>query len=197
MALDNNQIENSNIDNDEISLKELILKMKDWVIFLKSKWKIIILTGIIGGIVGLIIAINDKTTYKAVLTFAMEEEKAGGGFGGAAGLASSFGIDLGGGGGGGAFAASNLAELMKSRLLVEKVLLKPIVIDGKLISLAEYYIQINGLRNGWDKITKLKSIQFLPNANISSFSRQQDSILERIHLDLIVKEKLKIDFWKN
>jgi hypothetical protein len=193
MALENNQIENSNIDNDEISLKELILKMKDWAIFLKSKWKIIILTGIIGGIVGLTIAINDKTTYKAVLTFAMEEEKAGGGFGGAAGLASSFGIDLGGGGGGGAFAASNLAELMKSRLLVEKVLLKPIVIEGKSISLAEYYIQINGLRNGWDKIPKLKSIQFLPNANISSFSRQQDSILERIHQDLIVKEKLKID----
>ena len=168
MALDNNQIENSNIDNDEISLKELILKMKDWVIFLKSKWKIIILTGIIGGIVGLIIAINDKTTYKAVLTFAMEEEKAGGGFGGAAGLASSFGIDLGGGGGGGAFAASNLAELMKSRLLVEKVLLKPIVIDGKLISLAEYYIQINGLRNGQDKKVSILSIEVISENEIFS-----------------------------
>ena len=193
MALEYNKIENTNLDNEEISLKEVIIKIKKWVSFLKSKWKIIVLTGIIGGIVGLIIAINDKTTYKAVLTFAMEEEKAGGGFGGAAGLASSFGIDLGGGGGGGAFAASNLAELMKSRLLVEKVLLKPIVIEGKSISLAEYYIQINGLRNGWDKIPKLKSIQFLPNANLSSFSRQQDSILERIHQDLIVKEKLKID----
>ena len=38
---------------------------------------------------------------------------------------------IGGGSGGGAFAASNLTELMKSRLIVEKVLLNPIYINGK------------------------------------------------------------------
>jgi hypothetical protein len=47
MALDNNQIENSNIDNEEISLKELIIKIKDWISFLMSKWKSIIVIGII------------------------------------------------------------------------------------------------------------------------------------------------------
>ena len=75
----------------------------------------------------------------------MEEDKGsgGGGLSGALGLASSFGIDLGGAGGGAAFAASNLAELMKSRLLVEKVLLEPIIINGKTITIAEYHIQIN------------------------------------------------------
>jgi hypothetical protein len=192
MASENNQIENSNIDNDEISLKEAFLKTKEWYIFLKSKWKIIILTGIIGGIIGLIIAINHKTTYKAVLTFAMDEEKAGGGFGGAAGLASSFGIDLGGGGGGGAFAASNLAELMKSRLLVEKVLLEPISIEGKITSLAEYYIEINDLRKNWVNIPELENLQFLPNTKRSNFTFKQDSILQQIHKSLIDKENLSI-----
>ena len=158
MALDNNQIENSNNDNDEISLKELILKIKEWVTFLKSKWKTIFIAGFIGALIGLTIALFEKPTYKAVLTFAMEEDKGGGGGGlsGALGLASSFGIDLGGGGGGGAFAASNLAELMKSRLLVEKVLLEPIIINSKIISLAEYYIQINELREGWKKSTRTR-----------------------------------------
>ena len=52
----------------------------------------------------------------------MEEGK-GGIQSGASGLASTLGIDLGGAGGGGAFEANNLAELMKSRLIVEKVLL--------------------------------------------------------------------------
>jgi hypothetical protein len=193
MAIENNQIQNVNSDNDEISLKELIIKIKEWGAFLKSKWKAIFIVGFIGALIGLTIALFEKPTYKAVLTFAMEEDKGGGGGGlsGALGLASSFGIDLGGGGGG-AFAASNLAELMKSRLLVEKVLLEPIIINGKTISLVEYYIQINELREGWDKKPLLKNIQFLPGTDRSNFTLQQDSILQKIHKSLIDKEHLSI-----
>ena len=196
MALENNQIENSNIDNDEISLKELIIKIKEWFDFLKSKWKSILIFGIIGSSIGLAIALFEKPTYKAVLTFAMDEDKGGSGGGsglsGALGLASSFGIDLGGVGGGGAFAASNLAELMKSRLMVEKVLFKPIVINDKIISLAEYYIQINDLRRKWEKNSALKGIQFLPNSDRTNFTLQQDSIIKQIHKSLIGKENLSI-----
>jgi len=195
MALENNQIENSNIDNDEISLKELIIKIMDFAVFLKSKWKLFFLAGVIGGLIGFTFAFFEKPTYKAVLTFAMDEDKGGGGGGGglsgALGLANSFGIDLGSGGGG-AFAASNLAELMKSRFIVEKVLLKPIAINHKVVSLAEFYIQINGLRKNWNKIQTLKEIQFLPNDNPKSFSIVQDSILTQIYKSLIDKEKLSI-----
>ena len=195
MAIVNKEIQNLNSDNDEFSLKELIIKIKDWVSFLKSKWKAIFIAGIIGAVIGLTFALFEKPTYKAVLTFAMEEDKGsggGGGLSGALGLASSFGIDLGGAGGGGAFAASNLAELMKSRLLVEKVLLEPIVINNKTISLAEYYIQINDLRKKWDNKVALNSIQFLPGADPAKFSIQQDSIIHEIHKDLIEKANLSI-----
>jgi hypothetical protein len=194
MALENNQIENSNIDNDEISLKELIIKIKEWISFLKTKQKAIFIAGIIGALIGLTIALFEKPTYKAVLSFAMEEDKGGGGGGlsGALGLASSFGIDLGGAGGGGAFAASNIAELMKSRLLVEKVLLEPIRINGKIIALVEYYIQINKLREGWENKPSLKEIQFLPNADRPNFTLQQDSILQQIHKSLIHPKNLSI-----
>jgi hypothetical protein len=193
MAIENNQMHNINTDNDEISLKELIIIVKEWVSFLKTKWKPIFIVGFIGALIGLTIALFEKPTYKAVLTFAMEEDKGsgGGGLGGALGLASSFGIDLGGGGGG-AFAASNLAELMKSRLLVEKVLLEPIVINNRIISLAEYYIQINELRKNWNKKSALKDIQFLPNDDRSNFTLQQDSILQQIHSSLIDKQHLTI-----
>lgn len=193
MAIENKQIQNLNSDNDEISLKELIVKIKEWVSFLKSKWKTIFIAGIIGAVIGLTFAFFEKPTYKAVLTFAMEEDKGGGGgLSGALGLASSFGIDLGGAGGGGAFAASNLAELMKSRLLVEKVLLKPIIINGKTITLADYYIEINNLKKKWEKKINLKNVQFLPNSDRSSFTLQQDSILQKIHKNLIDNEHLSI-----
>lgn len=183
-----------NFENDEISLKELIAKMKELFAFLKSKWKTIFLAGVLGGMIGLTIAWFEKPTYKATLTFAMEEDKGGGGGGlsGALGLASSFGIDLGGAGGGGAFAASNLTELMKSRLIVEKALLSPILINGKTITLVEYYILINEFRKDWEKKRELRNIQYLVNDDRSKYTLQQDSILKEIHKELIDKNHLTI-----
>jgi uncharacterized protein involved in exopolysaccharide biosynthesis len=58
-------------DNDEISLKELILKIKEWYQFLLTKWKLIILMGVIGGLIGFTYAYRQPLTYKAKLTFAL------------------------------------------------------------------------------------------------------------------------------
>lgn len=195
MIINNNNLDSINFENDTLSFKSFIFKIKEWSEYLRLKWKFIFLSALIGGVIGISVAIIVKPTYKAILTFAMEEDKGsgvgGGGIGGALGLASSFGIDLGGGGGG-AFAASNLAELMKSRLLVEKVLLKPIIILGKKTNLAEYYIQTFKLREEWAQDPNLINIHFLSESTRSKYTRQQDSILQKIHLALIDPENLSI-----
>ena len=115
-----------------------------------------------------------KPSYLATTTFVLEEDKGGGG---AMSLASSFGFDLGGGGGGGLFTSSNIIELMKSRLVVEKTLLNPVIVAGKEISLADYYIQINKLNEGWAKKPSLANINYPVNADRSKFSLEQDAIL--------------------
>ena len=185
MSSHNNQTEVSN--NEEISLKELIFKIKEWVTFLSSKWKIIFFLGIIGGSIGFTIALFEKPTYKAVLTFAMEDDKTSSGLGGAIGLASSFGIDLGGGGGG-AFAASNLAELMKSRTIVEKILLNTVPFNGKSTSLADFYINSKDLKKKW----RIDGNLFLSNLNRKEFTIKQNQILNQIYNDLIDKDNLSI-----
>jgi uncharacterized protein involved in exopolysaccharide biosynthesis len=175
-------------DNDEISLKELVLKIKEWYQFLLTKWRLIILAGIIGGLIGFTYAYFQKPTYKAVLTFAMEEEKSGGGgLGGALGLASQFGIDLGSSGGG-AFSGANLIELMKSRKLVEKTLLSPIEVDGKAQSLVEYYLAFNEIKKDWDEKPLLKNVSFPIDADRTKFTLQQDSILKNLASGLIKKD---------
>ena len=168
--------EQPQLDNDEISLKELIQKIQEWVAYLKTQWKLIIGIAALGGIIGLVYASFQKPTYLATTTFVLEEDKGGGGLGGAMGLASSFGLDLGGGGGG-LFTSSNIIELMKSRLVVEKTLLNPVQVAGKEISLADYYIQINELKEGWSKKPNLANIGFPANADRTKFSLEQDSIL--------------------
>ena len=176
--------EQQHIDNDEISLKELIQKIQEWVAYLKTQWKLIIGIAALGGVLGFVYASFQKPTYLAITTFVLEEDKGGGGgLGGAMGLASSFGFDLGGGGGG-LFTSSNIIELMKSRLVVEKTLLNPVQIAGKEISLADYYIQINELKEGWSKKPSLANISFPANADRTKFSLQQDSILQTISAGL-------------
>jgi hypothetical protein len=169
--------------NDEISLKELLEKGKEWYSYLLSQWKVIVLAGVIGAALGLTYSFIKKPVYTATLSFALEDEKSGGGLGGALGLASSFGIDLGGGGGS-IFTGSNLTELFKSRSMVEQTLLSPITLEGKSISLAEMYIQNNEWRKNWSENPKYVSLEFLPNANRDKFSRVQDSILGVMYQNL-------------
>jgi uncharacterized protein involved in exopolysaccharide biosynthesis len=179
----NNQI--NNMEQDEISLKELLLKIKDWYRFLLTKWVVIVAAGIIGGAIGVGYAFTQKATYTASLSFVLEDEKqGGGGLSSALGLASSLGMDLGGSAGG-AFSGANLIELMKSRNIVEKSLLNPITVNGKTQSFAQYYINFNNLNKDWDTKPLLKEIVFAPDADRSKFTLQQDSILGNIYTSVL------------
>lgn len=170
--------------SDEISLKELLEKGREWFDYLILQWKIILLAGIIGAGLGLAYSFIKKPVYTASLSFALEDEKGGSGsLGSALGLASSLGLDLGGGGGS-VFTGSNLTELFKSRAMVEKTLFSPIVQNGVTISLAEMYIQNEGWREDWSDKSQLKNIQFLPNIKRKYFTRVHDSILGEIYKNL-------------
>jgi hypothetical protein len=169
--------------NDEITLKELIEKAKEWYSYLLSQWKIIVLAGVVGAALGLTYSFIKKPIYTASLTYALEDGKSSGGLGSALGLASSLGFDLGGTTGG-AFSGANLMELFKSRVMVEQTLLAPVMKGKATISLAELYIQNQKWREQWQDLPQLKSLQFAPNANRAQFNRVQDSIFGIIYTDL-------------
>jgi hypothetical protein len=187
-----NQIGRSkSLEEDEITLKEILKQFILLYKFLLKKWLIIIIPCLIGGLLGLGYAFYKKPLYKAQLSFALEDEKSSGGLSSALGLASQFGIDLGGTGGG-AFSGDNLLELIKSRSIVERTLLKMVNINGKKQTLAEMYIDFNNMRKLWAENPQTKNVKFEPNANRASFTLQQDSILGEIH-HAIVDKNLNVD----
>ncbi len=170
--------------NDEITLKELLEKVKEWYSYLLSQWKIIVLAGVVGAALGLAYSIRKKPIYTASLSFALEDEKSGGGgLGGALGLASSLGLDLGGSAGG-AFSGANLNELFKSRFMVEQTLMQPMLAGNDTISLAELYIRTKEWREDWQEKPKLKAIQFPPLTKRKYFTREHDSIMGKMYEDL-------------
>lgn len=180
-----------NMEHDqtgEISLAELFTKLGRWRDYLVSKWLILLISGLIGGGLGLIYALLQKPVYVAELSFALEDTQAGGGLGGYSGLASMVGVDLGGGGGG-AFAGDNLIEFMKSRSMIEKTFLSHIKTDTGTQTLAELYIALNEYRSNWKDKPELKNIRF--SGDRTKFTRTQDSILGKFYGD-ILKDNLNI-----
>lgn len=171
-----------NNSEEEISLKELILKFLDWFQYLKSKWIIIFIMSLFGGVLGLSYSYIKKPVYTATLTFALEEKSAGGASG-INSIASSFGLNLGSGEGG-AFAGENIIELMKSRLMIEKTLLSNVIIEGKKEILINYYINLNSPNINKENSSNLPKNKFDSNDR-AFFTRAQDSILGIIQSSII------------
>jgi uncharacterized protein involved in exopolysaccharide biosynthesis len=185
--IDKEQMENV---SDEISLKDLKKKIESFFNYLQSKLKVILIVGVLGATFGLVYSFLNKPVYVARLSFALQDEKSGGGLSSALGLASQFGFDIGGDAGG-EFSGDNLLVLMKSRSVVEKTLLTPITINGKKQTLAELYISFNQIRDKW-KGKPEERIQFTPDIDRATYTLQQDSVLGTFYNDLI-KTNLSID----
>ena len=177
-------------------LKAVIQRFLNYFI---SQYKIILLITIITSAIGLIYGKLQPSTYKATSTFIVED-KSGKGGGGLSGLASQFGIDVGGltGGGAGLFDGDNILEIIKSRAIIEKVLLtkieEPSLVKGQTI--ADYYIQINNLGPSFEsKNISIKSLNFIGLTEGVKHSVIQDSILyilySGIHKSLSVEKKNK------
>ena len=177
-------------------LKAVILRFLNYFI---SQYKPILYITLITSALGLLYGKLQPSTFKATSTFIVED-KSGKGGGGLSGLASQFGIDVGGltGGGAGLFDGDNILEIIKSRSIIEKVLLtkmeEPASSKGQTI--ADYYIQINDLASAFEsKNITTKSLNFAGLTEGAKHTIQQDSILyilySRINKNLNVEKKSK------
>lgn len=169
--------------NDEISFRDLMLKILEWFKFLRSKAKIILAAGVLGGVLGLAFAYFKRPRYIATCTFVLEEAGSEKGLGRYAGLAAMAGVNIGGlSSESGVFQGDNILELYKSRNMLQKTLLSYGEFDGKQELLINRYITINKLRDSWIKKRELKHLSFdIPQ---SRFTRYHDSIMTDIIKDI-------------
>lgn len=162
----------------EISLVEVINRTSETVRYLFSKWFIILITGFVFGLGGILYAWLQKPVYRAEITFAPETGRSSS-LGLYAGIAAQFGIDMGSGGG--VFEGDNLIEFLKSKMLVEKTLFSQVEINGKQEILVDYYARQNNLYDGWRSDSKLAIIDFRKD---QPGLRVRDSVLNVIVNDI-------------
>ncbi|MBH2005691.1 MAG: hypothetical protein I8H66_13490 [Sphingobacteriia bacterium] len=176
---------------DEISLKELLQKAGDWWSYLKTQWWKIAMVGFIGGVIGFVYASMQPVTYTAKTTFVVEEGKSSSsGLGGLASLAGQFGVDMGGGSGGGLLSGDNILLYFKSPSLAREVLLTQYDSSSNQ-SVADIYASVYHLREGWEQNEKIGKAHFPPTGLSKSYTRLQDSLLQKM-IEGIIKTQFTV-----
>jgi uncharacterized protein involved in exopolysaccharide biosynthesis len=167
-----------------VALSHLLSEAKAMVSYWFGMRKLILISLFLVSALVLLYSFLQKQQYEATTSFILEEKSATGG-GGLSGLASQFGFDLGGlGAGGSIFSGDNILDILRSRHIVEKVLLSKIDSSKGGQTLADLYIP--QLR---------KDIPTVDYNNVvypKPLNRLQDSVLYLIY-DKIVSKNLVVD----
>lgn len=180
--------ENNANDHEEenFTFRKLIGDWTRQVLYAFRFWRIILVAGIIGALLGLGYFWIKADTYTARLTFVVEESKPGGGSIASA-LAGQFGFDIGSlTGTSGVLAGDNVLELLKSYTLIKKTLLTPYQ-ESSTVSLADRYADVYKWKMKWLNSSKVGRQVNFP-AGQTKFTRLEDSLLQVIIKRLVEKE---------
>ena len=172
--------------NDEIQLKDILIKLSAYKAYLLKKKFIIIALSLAFCVLGVLIAFSTDKKYIAELTFVVEGPQSGASFGEMSGIVSQIGFDFGGATSS-TFSQSNILELLKSRRVVVAALMQKVKIAGKEDLLIEHYLEIHNIKENWNTEDGFSPISF--NDKLTS---AHDSISGNIWRS-IVKDKLVVE----
>jgi len=143
----------------------------------KKKWWLFLIVGIVSGLAGIFYAALHEAEYKSHLTFALDEGD-NGNIGNLMSLASQFGLNFGSSKD--IFSGDNILEIMRSRRMVEAVLLSVDTFNNKPYTLIEYYLEKD---RKYQSNPKIDAIHFPVGQLKTTFSYQQDSLLYKTYQD--------------
>lgn len=178
--------ENKN-SSEEITLVFIIRKLTDTGKSISLKRKFIFLNILVFALLGLGIAFLLTPTYKASISFMIDDSASKNQLSGLMSLASQFG---GAGNGASSFSEENIVEILKTRNIFNRALLSSINIDGKNDLLANHYIHIANKRSAWNENSKLRDFTF-KNTNTDKLSFLEDSILGTFYADIMPKLEIE------
>lgn len=160
---------------NQFTLKEVIQNFSGWIAYFLSKWKILILAGLIGMGLGALVSILKKPVFNATTSFVLEEGDAGG-IGQMSGLASLVGVNLGSlGSTSGLFQGDNIMELYKSDRMLDEALLSPFDENELLI---DRFIAFEEIDKKWSSKVDIPSMDF--SIERENFTVSQDSVVKEV-----------------
>lgn len=179
--------EQNYIEEDEITLKELILKVKEFFQEVLKNWMLIVLITIPFVLYFFYQTYNIPNTYPATLTFMLNEDK-GSSIGGLGGLAASLGF---GSGGNSEYNLDKMHSLLKSRNIIQRAIFEKTTINKENNFVANHLIKMYDFHELWkEDVTGLNNFVYTHN-KIEEFNRIEYRVLKILYGKLIGSEDKK------
>lgn len=167
--------DSKHFSENQFTLKEVFKNLVEWFGYFLSKWKILLLAGIIGMGLGALVSIYKKPVFHAETSFVLEEGE-GGGIGQMSGLASLVGVNLGSlGSTSGLFQGDNIMELYRSDRMLREALLSPFNNRQLLI---DRFVEFQKLDQKWASKVNFSALDF--SVSREKFSVTQDSVVMEV-----------------
>ena len=176
------------IEEDEISLKEIILKLRVFYREALRNWKLIGLIAFPFVLFFLIRAIIVPPAYTARLTYMVNEDE-GGGLGGVSTLLNQFGFA---GGGSSEFNLDKIVQLSKSQKIIKEVLLEKGTVKDREDYFINHIIREYNYHKKWKKDTTGLKNYLLESNNEEQFSKTDYKALKEIYARMTGNPKKRI-----
>ena len=171
MAVDTNPI----VEDNEVTLKELVLRAKEYFSEIRRHWLIVSTFCVIFSASFFYKALTTKPEFEAQLTFMLDEGDKGGGAG-LGMLLGQFGLS----GNSGNTNLSTICQLAVSDRIINTTLFTETTIDGRNDVLANHIIRIYDLHKVWENdSTGLSQFVFKRN-EFEVFNRVENNALKKI-----------------
>jgi hypothetical protein len=174
----------------EFSPRRFILQVQGLGRYILSKWLIILGVALLFGVAGIAYSMTRKPQFVAEVTFVLDEEATQAPKSGISQLSEELGI---GSDAGGVFSSpTNIAELMMSRLLIEKTLRSTVNVEGKKVLLADFFLDSLDYREKWMKKTRFYHLDFLSKKTDKQEALFENGIMRSMY-ETLIAQNLKID----
>jgi hypothetical protein len=180
-------------NDDRFSPRKFILQVQSTTWFILSKWWLLLLVSVLMGTIGYFYSSSKKTIYIAEITFALDEEASIANRSSITQLSEQLGLGSAGDGGSVFFnSMTNIVELLKSRLLVEKTLKDSVAVDGKKILMADFFLDSLEFRKKWMKRTGVGKLNLLDSSLSKEDALYRNGIFAGM-CDMITNQFIKIE----
>lgn len=176
------------IEDDEITLKEFIIKIQEYGTYLWLRKNYIIGVGLFMAAVFLLQTYLKPTIYSANLTFMVNEDE-GSSLGAAAAILGQFGF---GGGNASEYNLDKIVSLAGSRRIIQAAIFEKENIKGERDYIINHLIEIYDWHSKWHNDTMLTNFLFEEGLS-TEFSNRENKVLKIIYRQIVGDKEKDID----
>ena len=178
---------------EQLNVGRLVVRVRESGGWLFARWRRVLLISFCFAVLCCSYFYFKKPTYSAEVSFALDEQSAVAVRNDFSDLPAGLGLRPVAEPGGTVFSTlNNVAELIRSRLLIDKTLKSSVLVNGKQLLLADFFLDSLDYRDSWTTDARYQHVNFARDSADPQRTLYVNTLLGRMY-ELLIKKILTIE----